>query len=169
MKPVLTKAELHFLLGKANIDKTHIKQLEYLETGIAMLRALKIIYPERIQTLIALFILLSIFNPLEYKFVTPFHPQVALLVLTIVSNGVGLFLLHKLGAGWITKGLNCMRAGLLPTIETYRSAILSLVALLFLIPGITFSMMGIALAIPPVTNLLADRLERLVIRKFESA
>lgn len=169
MKPVLTKAELHFLLGKANINKTHIKQLEYLETGMAVLRALKILYPERPQTLIALFILLSIFNPLEYRFVTPFHPQVALLLLTIVSNGVGLFILYKQGGTWITKGLNSMRAGLLPATENYRSAMLSLAAVLFLIPGIVFSIMGIILAIPPVSNLLGGWIERIVLKKFESA
>lgn len=167
MKPLLTKAELHFLLGKTKINKTHIKQLEYLEKGTAILRAVKILYPERVQTVLGIFILLSIFNTLEHKFVAQLNPQILLLILTITSNGIGLFILHKLGAAWITKGINTMNAGLLPATETYRTMIVTLAATLFLIPGIIFSIISITLIIPPVTSRLAEWAERIVLNKFE--
>ncbi|OBQ54038.1 FxsA family protein [Halodesulfovibrio spirochaetisodalis] len=167
MKPILTEAELRFLLTKKEISETQLRQVERLEMCASVLRALRVLYPEKVQTYIALFIFFSILNPLEHKLITPLNPQMLLLSVTLLTNCIGLVVLKTNGAEWITTSLTSVQTGMLPPASACRSAIITLAASLFLLPGIVFSIMATILIVPPVTTLLANTLHQHLLGKFE--
>lgn len=167
MKHIITEAELRFLLDRQEIDEKQLKQVERLETCASVLRALRVLYPEKIRSYLALFIIFSILNPLEHKIITTIHPQTLLLALTIATNCIGLCILKFNGSEWITTCLDDVQLGLLPPVSAYRSGLIAIAAILFLLPGVMFSLIGAILLIPPVTTLIAIYLQRRILRKFE--
>lgn len=167
MKPILTKAELHFLLDKHELSDLQLRQIERLETCRSVLRALQLLYPEKLQGYVALFLFFSIINPLEHKLITPFHPQLVLLAITIVTNCIGLIILKYNSSEWINTCLEDLKIGLLPPVSAYRSGIIAVTGMLFLLPGIVFSVVGTILLIPPITTLLAIYLQKRILLKFE--
>ncbi|SIO29996.1 FxsA family protein [Halodesulfovibrio marinisediminis] len=167
MKHIITEAELRFLLSNQEIDEKQLKKAERLETCASVLRALRVLYPEKLRSYFALFLVFSILNPLEHKLITPLHPQEFLLIFTIATNCIGLAILKYNGAEWITTCLNDVQLGLLPPVSAYRSGLVALAATLFLLPGVMFSLMGTILLIPPLTTLLAIYMQRRIINKFE--
>ncbi|WP_290925282.1 FxsA family protein [Halodesulfovibrio sp.] len=167
MKPTITEAELRFLLDKHEIDEDQLRQVEHLDTCASVLRALRVLYPEKNRSYIALFIIFSILNPLEHKLITSTHPQELLLILTLATNGIGLLILKFHGADWITTCLDDVQLGLLPPVTAYKSGLITLSAVLFLMPGVMFSIIGAFLLLPPVTTLLAIYLQKGILQKFE--
>lgn len=167
MKPIITEAELRFLLNKNEINETQLQQMERLETCASILRALRVLYPEKARNYLALFIIFSIINPLEHKFITPLHPQLVLLSITIVTNCIGLTILKFNGADWISTSLTEVQIGLPPPVSVYRSAIITLAATLFLLPGVVLSIIAAALLAPPITNIVATRLHNRILQMFK--
>lgn len=167
MKTILTKAELRFLLDKHEINETQLRQVERLETCASVLRAMRVLYPEKAQNYFALFLIFSLINPLEHKLITPIHPQIVLLAITIATNCIGLAILKCNGADWITTSLEDLQIGLLPPVSTYRSALIAVAGTLFLIPGVVFSIIGTILLIPPITTVIATYLQKRILKKFE--
>lgn len=166
MKPILTEAELKFLLGPTGPNKKQRHQRELLEAGKSLLRSIKALYPERVQTYLALFLILSILNMLDLKVRNPLQTQDYLLLFTITSNLIGLYLLRTNGTHWIQNGLTSLEAGVLPARKVYRSLLLALTALLFLLPGLLFSLIGCVLLITPLQKKLAGKLQHVILRKF---
>ena len=169
MKSILTEAELKFLLGPTEPSKKQRKQREFLEAGKSILRSIKTFYPKKIQTYIALFLILSIVNMLDLKFLNPQHTQTYLLLFTILSNYIGLHLLHHNGTQWINTGLTSLEAGVLPSRRVYRSLLFTLSATLFLLPGLLLSFVGCLLLLPSIQNNIAGKIQHFVLRKFHSS
>ncbi|MCT4625909.1 FxsA family protein [Halodesulfovibrio sp.] len=167
MKPILTEAELHFLLNKNEINEAQLRQVKRLETCTAVLKAIHVLYPIKLYNYLALFFFFSIINPLEHTLIAPSSPRLILLCLTLFTNCIGLIILKYNGSEWITASLANMQIGLLPPATAYRSAIVTVTAVLFLLPGITFSLLGTLLLIPHVTALLAKYLQTIILHKFE--
>lgn len=167
MKPILTEAELHFLLNKNEINEDQLRRVKRLETCTAVLKAIHVLYPIKLHNYLALFFFFSIINPLEYTLIAPSSPRVFFLCLILFTNCIGLVILKVNGSKWITISLTNMQIGLLPPASAYRSAIITVTAVLFLLPGITFSIVGTLLLIPQVTTVLTTYLQTNILHKFQ--
>ena len=168
MKHILSDDERKFLLEPLESDGKSQKQKEYLEGGKAILSALKTLYPQGIETYFALFLIFSIINPLEMRFNSNHEFQLVLLLATISSNIFGLYLLRRNDTGWMDRGIAILRAGELPTKEIYQHLLTTFAAALFLLPGLLFSVIGLALLIVPLQKKFALLLQQIIGNKFAS-
>ncbi|MCG8530194.1 MAG: FxsA family protein [Desulfovibrionales bacterium] len=168
MKHILTDDERRFLLGPLPSDKKNARQLEYLEGGKAILRALKTLYPEQPITYVALFLTLSTFALLEINFNSTHNAAYLFFVSAVLSNIVGLFVLRRNDTGWIDRGLAIIQAREIPTQETFRHIVVTLSATLFIVPGLLFSIVGLLILVTPLKNTLASLLQTTIEKKFRS-